>query len=127
MELLHGPDQGGSETRDMSEPNGNVTSRREFLKDAGRLAAGSALLAGAIQPVHAAEDNTIRLALIGCGGRGIGAADDALAVMDQGPIKLWAMADVFDARLKSSLDGLKKQYGDKVDVSGDRKFIGFDA
>jgi predicted dehydrogenase len=111
----------------MSDSTTSATSRREFLKDAGRLAAASALAAGAIQPVHAAEDSTIRLALIGCGGRGSGAADDALAVKDKGPIKLWAMADVFDARLKGSLDGLKKQYGDKVDVSDDRKFIGFDA
>ena len=44
--------------------------------------------------VHAAEDNTIRVALIGCGGRGTGAAANALSTKS-GPIKLVAMADVF--------------------------------
>jgi anaerobic selenocysteine-containing dehydrogenase len=48
-------------------------NRRQFLKKSGSLAAGAAML-GALSPVaFAAEDNTIRLALIGCGGRGTGA------------------------------------------------------
>ena len=48
--------------------------------------------------VHAAENNTIQVALIGCGGRGTGAAADALSAKN-GPIKLVAMADVFEDRL----------------------------
>jgi len=52
-------------------------ARREFLKWSGAAAAGTALAGVTIPHVHAAEDNAIRLALIGCGGRGSGAARDA--------------------------------------------------
>jgi predicted dehydrogenase len=75
--------------------------------------------------VHAAEDNTIQVALIGCGGRGTGAAENAMSVRN-GPVKLVAMADVFDDRLKSSFKGLSSRFADKMDVPEDRKFIGFD-
>ena len=85
-------------------------SRREFLKKAGRVAAASALAGVAIPAVHAAENNTIRLALVGCGGRGTGAAANALATKS-GPIKLVAMADVFEHRLKSSYRALKERRG----------------
>jgi predicted dehydrogenase len=110
----------------MSDALQKTTSRREFLKDTGRLAAASALAGATLPYVHAAEDNTIRVVLIGCGGRGTGAAQNALSV-NNGPMKLVAMADVFPNRLNSSFNGLSKRFGDKVDVSDDRKFIGFDA
>ncbi len=110
----------------MSETSKNGTSRREFLSSAGRVAAASALAGVAVPHVHAAENNTINVVLVGCGGRGTGAAANALSVK-RGPVKLVAMADVFPGRLKSSYDGLKGQFGDKVDVPEDRKFIGFDA
>jgi predicted dehydrogenase len=109
----------------MTEPN-PTTSRRSFLGTTGLAVAGSALAGVAIPAVHAAEDNTIRVALIGCGGRGTGAAGDALSTR-QGPIKLVAMADVFEDRLSSSYETLVKEHKDKVDVSCDHKFIGFDA
>ena len=101
-------------------------NRRAFLKKAGSAAAVSALAGVNVPKVHAAEDNTIRLALIGCGGRGTGAVGDALAATG-GPVKLVAMADLFENRLNSSLDGLKKRFGDKIDVPPERRFIGFDA
>lgn len=107
--------------------NSNSTSRREFLATTGRVAAVSALAGVALPHVHAAENNTINVALIGCGGRGSGAAVNALSVK-QGPLKLVAMADVFEKRLKSSYDALKRdKIGSSVDVPEDRKFIGFDA
>ena len=99
----------------MTEPN-PTTSRRSFLGTTGLVAAGSALAGVAVPSVHAAEDNTIRVALIGCGGRGTGAAGNALSTQ-QGPIKLMAMADVFEDRLCSSYDELSKEHKDKVDVS----------
>jgi predicted dehydrogenase len=103
----------------------NASSRRDFLRNTGRVAAAGAL-AGAIVPkVHAAEDNTIRLALIGAGGRGTGAAANALSV-NNGPIKLVAIADVFQHKLDGSLQNLKGQFGDKVDVPKDRQFVSFD-
>ena len=85
----------------MSEPSAHVSSRREFLHNTGRLAAATALPAMVVPQVHAAEDNTIRVALVGCGGRGTGAAANALSAKN-GPIKLVAMADVFEDRLDSS-------------------------
>ena len=112
----------------MNEIPNDLTSRREFLKDTGRFAAVSALAGVALPHVHAAENNTLQVALIGCGGRGGGAAVNALSVK-RGPMKLVAMADVFTNRLKSSYDALKRsrEVGHLVDVPEDRKFIGFDA
>jgi predicted dehydrogenase len=110
----------------MSAIVGNGTSRREFLKDTGRLAAMSAVAAGMVPRMYAAEKNTIQVALVGCGGRGGGAAGDALSVKN-GPIKLVAMADVFPNRLAGSYKALKDAHGEKVDVPEDRRFQGFDA
>jgi len=123
----------------MIDPAGGF-SRREMLKNSGRAAAAvsavasisSHVLSGAdIPKVHAGEDNTIRVALVGCGGRGTGAAVQALSV-DNGPIKLVAMADVFPTKLESSYKNitsqLKKSKSIKgtVDVPEDHRFIGFD-
>jgi predicted dehydrogenase len=108
----------------MTEPNPNA-SRRDFLKTTGQVATVSALAGVSVPMVHAAEDNTIRVALVGCGGRGTGAAENALSTK-QGPIKLVAMADVFKDRLDSSYENLKKEFGDKVEVGCDHKFVGFD-
>jgi len=109
----------------MSEITKGTLSRREFLKNTGRMAAASALARVAIPHVHAAENNTIQLALVGCGGRGTGAAVDALSVRN-GPIKLVAMADVFEDRLTSSYNSLKNRPAGQFDVPADRKFVGFD-
>lgn len=103
------------------------TTRRAFLQQSSTLAAGAVLLGGAVPAVHAAEDNTIRLALIGCGGRGSGAVGDALSVPDSGPVKLYAMADLSEKRMTGSHDALKNKFGDKVDVADDHRFFGFDA
>ncbi len=101
-------------------------SRRDVLKTTGRVAAVSAL-AGVAIPKHAyaAENNTVQLALVGCGGRGTGAAGNAMSVTN-GPTKLVAMADVFPNRLNDSYNNLKKSFDKKVDVSEGAKFIGFD-
>ena len=108
----------------MSETTRSATSRREFLKNTGRIAAVSAL-AGAVPHVHAAENNTIQVALIGCGGRGTGAASNALSVPNV-PVKLVAMSDVFENRLNASLNNLTKRHAEQVAVSEDHKFVGFD-
>jgi predicted dehydrogenase len=106
-------------------PNGGLT-RREVIKKTGQVAVASALAGVAIPMVHAGESNTIQLALVGCGGRGTGAAGNALSTK-QGPTKLVAMADVFPERLSGSFNALKKDFAAQVDVPEDRKFIGFDA
>src|SRR5205823_9319585 len=109
----------------MREETGNETSRRQFLTSSGL--AGASTLAGMTLPhVHAAENNTIQFALVGCGGRGTGAAENALGVKN-GPVKLVAMADVFPARLADSHGRLRQRFASQMDVPEDRKFIGFDA
>jgi predicted dehydrogenase len=109
----------------MNKDGQSQASRRDFLKNTGRVASAAALAGIAIPRVHAAESHAIQVALIGCGGRGTGAAANALATTS-GPIKLVAMADVFENRLKGSHAQLKKEYGDKVDVTPDRQFVSFD-
>jgi predicted dehydrogenase len=109
----------------MNEAQNHLTSRRQFIKSTGKLAAASALAGVAIPHVHAAENNTIQIALVGCGGRGTGAAGNALSTK-LGPVTLTAMVDVFENRLKSSHQELKSKFGDLVDVPEDKKFIGFD-
>jgi predicted dehydrogenase len=84
-------------------------------------------LAGvAIPAVHAAGSDQIQIALIGCGGRGGGAAANALSVK-RGPVKLVAMADIFPERLAKDLTKLNEKYASQVDVPAERQFIGFDA
>ena len=103
-------------------------SRRELGKRVGQVAAVTAVASLAAPHVHAAMDSTIQVALIGCGGRGTGAAGDALRVKSV-HAKLVAMADAFQDRLDSSykrLTGDKALEG-KIDVPADRKFIGFEA
>src|ERR1035441_11131783 len=104
-------ENGDSHMNEYQETN---PSRREFFTRTGRGAAVSAVAGVARPPVHAAGSNTIQLALVGCGGRGTGAAINALSVKN-GPMKLTAMADVVPAKLNSSYDKLKTQFGDKVD------------
>ena len=84
-------------------------SRREFIKNTGKLAAVSALANVAIPAVHAAGSDLIQVALIGCGGRGGGAAANALSVK-RGPVKLVAMADIFPDRLQKDLTKLQMQF-----------------
>jgi predicted dehydrogenase len=114
----------------MSETKRPNSSRRDFLRNTGRVTAASALVGLTVPRVHAAEDNTLQVVLIGCGGRGTGAAANALACqhppVTQGPVKLVAMADIFENRLTGSLNNLKNKYGDQVDVPAERQFIGFD-
>lgn len=110
----------------MNESSSSPTTRREFIKTTGRFAAASALAGIALPHVHAAGSDLIQVALIGCGGRGTGAADNALSSTG-GPMKLVAMADVFENRLNGSYQGIKSKHGDKVDVPKERQFIGFDA
>ncbi len=109
----------------MNDNNTSLTSRRDFIKQTGTLAAASALAGVAIPHVHAAGDETIQIALIGCGGRGSGAAANALSVKG-GPMKLVAMADVFEGRLNSSVSNLRRNFASKMDVPKDRQFVGLD-
>jgi len=104
-----------------------LTTRREFIKSSGKAVAGAALASAlaAPRPGYTAENNAIKIALVGCGGRGSGAAAQALATT--GPTKLWAMADVFGHRLEGSLKTLSAQNTSQIYVPPERRFLGFDA
>ena len=108
-----------------TNPNASSETRRSFIKTSTSLAAAAGLTSTLSRSVHAAEDNKIRVALIGCGGRGTGAAENALQV-DNGEIELVAMADVFENRLSSSYSRLKENHPNKVDVPKERQFVSFD-
>src|SRR3954467_15365991 len=113
----------------MNHPASQATSRREFLKTAGKATAAVSVLAGVALPhVHAQGSDQIKIVLIGCGGRGGGAAKNALSVQ-KGGAKLVAMADVFENRLSTAHASLKRDpaVGGDVEVGDDAKFIGFDA
>ena len=101
------------------------TTRRDFVK----LATAGVALGGSLihaPRVHAGEDHTINIALIGCGGRGGGAILDAMNPAT-GPVKLVATADVFKDRVVNLTQSLNEQLGDRAGVPPERTFDGFDA
>src|SRR5437763_14169156 len=100
-------------------------TRREFLKQTGRVAAATTIVAASAPYVHAGEDNTIRVALVGCGGRGHGAAEQALSVQN-GPIKLVALADVIGGNLNGVAGAVSRQFGKQFDAAKDRGCVGCD-
>jgi len=113
---------------DHATPQRTLPSRREFMKTSTVAAAGVSIGSLAMgNAAHAAGSDTLRIGLIGCGGRGSGAVKNALQV--EGSSKLVAMGDVFEDRLNGSLANLQKDNStkDKVDVPKERQFSGFDA
>ncbi|MBB3209819.1 putative dehydrogenase [Rhodopirellula rubra] len=109
-----------------------ASDRRRFLQATGVAVAGAAVAGNVVQgetarSVHVAEDSMIRLALIGCGSRGTGAVVNALETSNQGPISLYATADLDAKNVELRLRSLKHKYADKIDVPEERQFIGFDA
>jgi predicted dehydrogenase len=106
------------------DSNSGGASRRDFLRTSSLL--GAALATGvAGSGAHAAGGDTIRIGLIGCGGRGTGAAEDALNAGKD--IKLVAMGDMFREALEASRSSLRQAGGTQFDVPDDRCFVGFDA
>ena len=104
----------------------NGLTRREFLRGAAGLTATAALGALPIELfAHAAGSDTIRVGLIGCGGRGTGAAMDCLRA-DEGTV-IYALGDVFADRLEACREGLKAEFPSRADVPPERCFIGLDA
>ena len=104
----------------------NQTSRREFLKASALV--GGALAAPAVLPgqLFARENgDLLRVGLIGCGGRGSGAASQALSADKN--VALTAMGDAFEDQLQKSLQSLQKQHPDNVKVTPEKCFVGLDA
>src|SRR5262245_39288654 len=99
----------------MNDPQNSQATRRDFLKTAGQAAAVSALAGVQLPFVHAAGSEEVSVALIGCGGRGAGAAADAMGQSGP-PTNLVAMVDVFDHKLKEKHEALKKRFPNQVKV-----------
>ena len=99
------------------------SSRRDFLKT-GTVLGVAALSASASRNVHAAGSDVIKIGLVGCGGRGCGAVQDAFQATPN--VKLVAMADTFRDRVMNPRNTLKETFPDRVDVPDDRCFSGLD-
>jgi predicted dehydrogenase len=105
------------------------TSRRSFLKTSTGLVVGASLAGTLVVPraVHAGVSETLRVGLVGCGGRGTGAAENALAASNENV--LTAIGDTFADRARDSLQKLSqsKRVKERVQVAEDHVFVGFDA
>ncbi|MDA0283215.1 MAG: Gfo/Idh/MocA family oxidoreductase [Planctomycetota bacterium] len=115
----------------MSDKTPSASSRRDFIKSTTVAAAGASAFASLALPTgaFAGNDDVIKVALIGCGGRGTGAATQALSTA--GRVKLVVMADAFPDQLENSLKQIKgalgKQAEERVAVAEENKFVGLDA
>lgn len=104
------------------------TSRREFLKSGttGIVAGSLAINLGLTSGAYASGSDTLRVGLVGCGGRGSGAAVQALSADPN--TRLVAMGDAFADRLENSLSSIKNNpVGERIEVDADHRFVGFDA
>lgn len=110
----------------MNKLSNSPTSRRDFIKTSAIV--GGALAAPAILPgkLFAKENSdTLRVGLIGCGGRGSGAANQALTADKN--VVLTAMGDAFEEQLQRSLQNLKTAHPEQVKVTPEKSFVGLDA
>ena len=115
-------------TRNQSLLDHSGKSRRAFVKNTALVSGGLMVSQLPVtQAAHVLGDDTIKVALVGCGGRGTGAAVQALST--EGKVKLVAMADAFQNRLDKSFKHITEKFGNskKLKVSKDQQFIGFDA
>ena len=99
-------------------------TRRDFMKTGGTAALTSTIMAPAI--LRGAPNNSpLKIGLVGCGGRGSGAAQQALNADKNA--KLWALGEAFENKVNSAHSRFSKSHGEQVDVAADRKFVGLDA
>ncbi len=100
------------------------TSRRDFLQKSAALAGAATVTLPLARSAHAAGSDVIKIGLIGCGGRGCGAAVNAMNAGKD--IRLVAMADLFEAKVNAGRSRLQRSKGDQVAVDDDHLFFGFD-
>lgn len=101
------------------------TSRRLFLKSSAAAGAAVAASLNVARSAHAAGSDMLKLGLVGCGGRGKGAAGNALSARKD--VELVALADLFPEQLQLAVKQLKPSLGERLNVSDDMMFSGFDA
>lgn len=103
----------------------NSFSRRDFLKSSAATAASLAALSATQMRAYAAGSDKLRVGLIGCGGRGTGAAKDC--VHSSEGVEITALADLFEDHLRNSLNDLQNEVPDRLAVTEENCFVGFDA
>jgi predicted dehydrogenase len=106
--------------------NTSATTRRDFLRTSSATAAFALAAPGILirESAFAANSDTLKIGLVGCGGRGTGAAGNALTA--DGNCVLTAVADAFPEQAAGSLKGLKEQFGNRIQVTPDSTFVGLD-
>ena len=110
----------------MKTPESSSGSRRHFLKVSAASTLGMSLgVMSGTDFAYAGGSDTLRVGLVGCGGRGTGAARDAVVSADG--VVITAMGDLFEDRLERSMEGLKSEIGAAFQVGADQAFVGFDA
>ena len=111
----------------MPQSKSRQASRRSFLKSSAVAAGVAAASLTVEQSAHAGSSDILRVGLIGCGGRGTGAATQAMKA-DRN-VRLHAMGDAFEDQITNSLNRLRddKEIAAKIDVAQERRFVGFDA
>ncbi|MCF7963539.1 MAG: Gfo/Idh/MocA family oxidoreductase [Pirellula sp.] len=106
----------------------NCDSRRDFIKTTSTVIAGGAMI-GTLpiaRAAHSFSSDEIKIGLVGCGGRGTGAATQALdTISAENRLKLTAVADPFQSQIDNSLRSMNKKHGEHIDVT-DRIFVGVD-
>lgn len=120
---------------DNAEANQASGTRREFLKTTATAVASVGLAGSLASRVHAAGDDTLKIALVGCGSRGTGAAVQALST--KGAVQLWAVADTFEDRIEPFLTHVSRELATaangeaanakQAEVPKERQFVGLDA
>jgi len=113
---------------DRTSSNGTAATRRDFLKSGAVAVVGSTLAAQSNLSfgAFAGGSDVLKIGLVGCGGRGGGAAVNALEADPN--VKLVALADLFEDRLKAAVNNLQNsQFKDRVDIPAERQFTGWDA
>ena len=105
----------------------STPSRRQFLQVSSAMVAGASLAGGPsiARIAHAAGSDVIKVALIGAGGRGTGAVSNLMKA--DANLKLVAVADAFEGRVKTAVERLDKQYRGQVAVTRETTFVGLDA
>jgi predicted dehydrogenase len=109
----------------MRQPSTSSLSRRDFVASSAAAVSTGALELG--HTAHAAGSDEIKIALVGCGGRGTGAVADAFENRTHSNVRLIAVADAFAEPVDRAVQDLRNQFHDKVDVPPSRRFVGFDA
>jgi len=114
------------ETTPDTQPAGEGTSRRTFIKGTAAVSVTAALASSGIaSSAYAQGSDEIKVGVVGCGGRGTGAAQNAVA--GSSGIVLWSMGDLFPDRMNGSANSLANSAGEAFQVPEGRRHVGFDA